>query len=193
MGDAHRGAGQLQEALEAYRLATRLAPQFGVYHARQADVLVRLGSAQEGLDEALMAVALAPTQWESWLSLGRAYADLAADDGGQAAAAESALRECRITLNRNSLPDDPNGPWYTSGLRLGTPAATTRGMGPDAMKEVAQVVNRVLRATRPTTAKSGAPSKAKYTIEPAVADEARSRIGAVLDQHPLYPELGDAS
>ncbi len=44
--------------------------------------------------------------------------------------AESAMRECGITLNRNSLPFDPNGPWYTSGLRIGTPAVTTLGMGP---------------------------------------------------------------
>ncbi len=39
--------------------------------------------------------------------------------------AESALHECHITLNRNSLPRDPNGPWYTSGIRLGTAAVTS--------------------------------------------------------------------
>ncbi|HBK67835.1 MAG TPA: glycine hydroxymethyltransferase, partial [Firmicutes bacterium] len=43
--------------------------------------------------------------------------------------AESAVRECGITLNRNSLPNDTNGAWYTSGLRLGTPAITSLGMG----------------------------------------------------------------
>jgi glycine hydroxymethyltransferase len=105
--------------------------------------------------------------------------------------AESVLRDCRVTLNRNSLPDDPNGPWYTSGLRLGTPAVTTRGMGPDAMREVAQVIRRVLGATRPAATSGGAPSKAKYTIEAAVAHEARSRMLALLEQYPLYPELGD--
>jgi len=42
--------------------------------------------------------------------------------------AESALRQCSITLNRNALPFDPNGPWYTSGLRIGTPAVTTLNM-----------------------------------------------------------------
>jgi len=50
--------------------------------------------------------------------------------------AESALRECGITLNRNSIPFDPNGPWYTSGLRLGTPAVTTLGMGQGEMSEI---------------------------------------------------------
>ena len=48
--------------------------------------------------------------------------------------AESAVRECGITLNRNTIPFDPNGPWYTSGLRLGTPAVTTLGMGKEEMR-----------------------------------------------------------
>ena len=48
--------------------------------------------------------------------------------------AETALREAGITLNRNGIPFDPNGSWYTSGLRLGTPAVTTPGMGADEMR-----------------------------------------------------------
>src|SRR5205814_8057872 len=50
---------------------------------------------------------------------------------------ESAIRGCHMTLNRNALPFDANGPWYTSGLRVGTPAATTLGMTPADMREVA--------------------------------------------------------
>jgi glycine hydroxymethyltransferase len=50
--------------------------------------------------------------------------------------AESALHECHITLNRNSLPFDPNGPWYTAGLRVGTAAVTTLGMGMAEMEEI---------------------------------------------------------
>src|SRR5207237_5609145 len=53
--------------------------------------------------------------------------------------AESAIRECHMTLNRNALPFDANGPWYTSGLRVGTPAATTLGMTPSDMREIAAV------------------------------------------------------
>jgi len=56
--------------------------------------------------------------------------DVAGSFGPTGRQAESALRECRFTLNRNSLPGDVNGPWYTSGLRIGTPAVTTLGMGP---------------------------------------------------------------
>src|SRR4051794_24047648 len=68
--------------------------------------------------------------------------------------AEAALRACAITLNRNALPFDPNGPWYTSGLRLGTPAATTLGMGGAEMREIASVIKLVLSSLRvPTTSK----------------------------------------
>ncbi|MDY7029382.1 MAG: glycine hydroxymethyltransferase, partial [Spirochaetota bacterium] len=54
--------------------------------------------------------------------------------------AESVLRECGITMNRNALPEDPNGPWYTSGLRIGTPGVTTLGMGVEEMKEIASII-----------------------------------------------------
>jgi glycine hydroxymethyltransferase len=103
--------------------------------------------------------------------------------------AESALRACGLTLNRNSLPFDPNGPWYTSGLRLGTPAVTTLGMGEAEMGEIAAVMRRVLAATRPAPAADGAPSKAKFHTEPDAADEARSRVRSLLDRYPLYPEI----
>ena len=64
--------------------------------------------------------------------------------------AEEAVRRCGITLNRNPIPFDPNGPWYTSGLRFGTPAVTTLGMGPSEMSEIAAIVALVLKhTTRP--------------------------------------------
>ncbi len=107
--------------------------------------------------------------------------------------AESALRECRVTLNRNSLPFDANGPWYTSGLRLGSPAVTTLGMGADEMREIAAVIRRVLAATQPTTVtkgeQKGTLSRARYRIEPGIAEEADRRVRDLLAPHPLYPEL----
>lgn len=107
--------------------------------------------------------------------------------------AESALRDCGITLNRNSLPFDVNGPWYTSGLRIGTPAVTTLGMGEPEMTEIAAIIKLVLANTKPTTIESGAnagePSKAKYTIDPKAHDTARARVHALLDKYPVYPEL----
>jgi glycine hydroxymethyltransferase len=107
--------------------------------------------------------------------------------------AESVVRECGITLNRNALPEDPNGPWYTSGLRIGTPGATTLGMGPEQMKEIASILKYVLSNTEPkilTKGKNaGKPSKAKYEIDPEVVETAKGRIGDLLADYKVYPEL----
>jgi len=107
--------------------------------------------------------------------------------------AEGALRRAGFTLNRNSLPFDPNGPWYTSGLRIGTPAITTLGMGREEMKEIASVMHLVLSHTKPTIIqKAGQPdklSKAKFTVDPAAETAARDRIDALLARFPVYPEL----
>jgi len=107
--------------------------------------------------------------------------------------AESVLRESGFTLNRNSLPYDSNGPWYTSGLRLGTPAVTTLGMGSDEMEETASIINLVLKNTRAEIItkgeNSGKSSKAKYAIDPPILQEARDRVKILLDRFPVYPEL----
>jgi glycine hydroxymethyltransferase len=58
--------------------------------------------------------------------------------------AETSLQKAHITTNKNMIPGDPEKPFVTSGLRLGTPALTTRGMGPAEMKTVARLILRVL-------------------------------------------------
>lgn len=107
--------------------------------------------------------------------------------------AESALRDCGITLNRNSLPYDPNGPWYTSGLRIGTPAITTLGMGESEMNEIASIIKFVISNTKPeivnTGDQAGKPSKAKYITEEKAKKQASERIRSLLDRFPVYPEL----
>lgn len=107
--------------------------------------------------------------------------------------AEGALRECGITLNRNALPFDPNGPWYTSGLRIGTPAVTTLGMGEPEMKEIADVIALVLKHSRVAIIskgeKAGQVSKSMAHIDPAVKKEANDRIQKLLQRFPLYPDL----
>lgn len=103
--------------------------------------------------------------------------------------AESALHSCGITLNRNSLPFDRNGPWYTSGLRMGTPAVTTLGMGPAEMREIGDMIGLVLAATKPGKNPDGTVSKAKYQVDPVARSEARKRVTALLDRFPVYPQL----
>ncbi len=105
--------------------------------------------------------------------------------------AESALHECGVTLNRNSLPFDPNGPWYTSGLRIGTAAVTSLGMTEADMVELGKIISLVLKNTtaNPTPSDPSKKSLAKYTVDPAAKAEALKRVAALLDRYPVYPEL----
>ena len=103
--------------------------------------------------------------------------------------AESALLDSGIVTNRNSVPNDPNGAWYTSGIRLGTPALTSRGFTTSDMDEVAAMITDVLKKTTPTTTKDGKPGKAKYELAQEVADGSKDRAAKLLDLHPLYPGL----
>jgi glycine hydroxymethyltransferase len=112
-------------------------------------------------------------------------ADIAASFGLTGRQAESALLDAGVVTNRNSVPRDPNGAWYTSGIRMGTPALTTLGLSAGEMDEVADIIAATLRAAEP--AKAGA--KAKYTLDAAVAEQGRQRCANLLAEHPLYPGI----
>jgi len=87
--------------------------------------------------------------------------------------AEQALGQAHITVNKNMIPGDPESPFVTSGIRLGTPALTTRGMKEDAMAQVAALIDRAL----------GSPDDA-----PALKRVARD-VEALTSDYPLYPDL----
>ncbi|HET6666525.1 MAG TPA: serine hydroxymethyltransferase, partial [Intrasporangium sp.] len=103
--------------------------------------------------------------------------------------AESALLDSGVVTNRNSVPNDPNGAWYTSGIRLGTPALTTRGFGHDEFDHVAELIVHVLSNTQPGTTKKGTPSKASYVLADGVGDKVKDASAEMLEKHPLYPGL----
>jgi glycine hydroxymethyltransferase len=103
--------------------------------------------------------------------------------------AESALLDAGIVTNRNAIPRDPNGAWYTSGVRIGTPALTSRGFGTADFDRVAELIVDVLTATTPTAAPSGGVSKAKYTLGDGVAAKAQDAANELLNANPLYPGL----
>ena len=88
-------------------------------------------------------------------------------------AAEAALDKAGITANKNSIPFDPEKPFVTSGLRLGTPAVTTRGMKEKEMAQIAAFIDEALSNTQDET---------------RLADIAQ-RVKAFLENFPLYPNL----
>jgi glycine hydroxymethyltransferase len=92
--------------------------------------------------------------------------------------ADEALERAGITCNKNGIPFDPLPPTTTSGIRVGTPAGTTRGFGPDEFREIAHMVADVLDGLR----RCGESGDAK--IEQGV----RKRVEALCDRFPIYPE-----
>jgi len=97
--------------------------------------------------------------------------------------AEQALLDSGIVTNRNAIPNDPNGAWYTSGIRIGTPALTTRGLGAAEMDQIAELMHTVLTQTTP-----GA-SKAKFSLDAAVSDRVAKQATELLSGFPLYPQV----
>ena len=84
--------------------------------------------------------------------------------------AEHVLDEVGITCNKNTIPFDPESPFVTSGIRLGTPALTTRGLHAEDMKEIASIISLVLKQPEDT----------------AVLAEAKQRVAALCETYPMY-------
>lgn len=87
--------------------------------------------------------------------------------------ADEALERAGITLNKNMIPFDPATPFVTSGIRMGTPCVTTRGMREAQMAQIADMITEVLRDI-----------KSEETIRAV-----RSRVLELCSQFPLYPDL----
>jgi len=84
--------------------------------------------------------------------------------------AEHALDEVGITTNKNTIPYDTESPFVTSGIRIGTPAVTSRGFKEEDMKEVGAIIAAVLKSPE----------------DEAVKADAKDRVKALTDKHPLY-------
>ena len=80
------------------------------------------------------------------------------------------LDEVGITVNKNTIPFDTESPFITSGVRIGTPAVTTRGFKEEEMKEIASIIAMLL----------------KNHEDESVKEEAKKRVAAITDRYPLY-------
>ena len=104
--------------------------------------------------------------------------------------AEDALLECDICLNRNAILNDKNGPWYTSGIRIGTPAITSLGMKESEMKVLGDLIIYVLENTKPLFNKEkNVVSLARYSIDPSIKEKVKLKGKELLFNFPLYPHL----
>jgi glycine hydroxymethyltransferase len=90
--------------------------------------------------------------------------------------AEAALEHAGMTVNKNTVPGETRSPFVTSGLRIGTPALTTRGMAEPEMAQIAGWIAEVLQA--PT--------------DEARIRKVRVRVAELCEAFPLYPELAAA-
>ena len=95
--------------------------------------------------------------------------------------AEAALGRANITCNKNGIPFDPEKPFVTSGIRLGTPAGTTRGFGAAEFREIGQLIAEVLDGLKVANSDEG-----NAKVEQAVKD----KVIALTERFPLYPYLG---
>jgi glycine hydroxymethyltransferase len=87
--------------------------------------------------------------------------------------AEHVLDSVNITVNKNAIPFDPTSPFITSGIRIGTPAVTSRGMDAEAMKTIAKVIALTLKNPK----------------DEATLEQARGIVAELSAKYPLYPKL----
>lgn len=95
--------------------------------------------------------------------------------------AEAALGRAAITCNKNGIPFDPEKPFVTSGVRLGSPAGTTRGFGEAEFREIGTLITEVLDGLKKANSDEG-----NAIVEAAV----RAKVEALTARFPMYPYLG---
>ncbi len=95
--------------------------------------------------------------------------------------AEAALGRANITCNKNGIPFDPEKPFVTSGIRLGTPAGTTRGFGEAEFEEIGKLIAEVLDGLKAANSDEG-----NLAVEQAV----KNKVIQLTERFPLYPYLG---
>ena len=88
--------------------------------------------------------------------------------------AQETLDKAHITLNKNAVPFDDKSPFVTSGIRVGVPAITTRGMKEEHMETIVSLVDRVLM----------------NIDDEKTIHEVKTQVKEFMKQFPLYPELG---
>jgi glycine hydroxymethyltransferase len=156
--------GPLMHVIAAKAVALKIA-QSEQFRARQRQTVANARALAEGLIAGGVEVLTGGTDTHLVL------VDLR-PSGLDGKAGESRLDEIGITVNFNTIPFDPNPPMNPSGLRIGTPALTTRGLLEDDMREIADLIAVALSD--------------RFEVE---KDALRARSAALMERYPLYPQL----
>jgi glycine hydroxymethyltransferase len=159
--------GPLMHAIAAKAVALGIAAS-EPFRARQRQTIANAKALAEGLQDGGINVLTGGTDVHLVL------VDLT-PTGLDGKTAEKRLEEVGITVNRNAIPFDERPPMNPSGLRIGTPALTTRGMREDEMREIAQVISAALSD--------------RFEEE---RDSLSERTRSLMERHPLYPQLSAA-
>ena len=93
-------------------------------------------------------------------------------------AVEAALETVHVTVNKNTVPNEKLSPFVTSGIRVGTPAVTTRGMGPSEMVEIAKIIQEVIDHM-----------DTEGQLPESIREAVIGRVDALCERFPLYQEL----
>ena len=156
-------------AAKAVAFGEALRPEFKTYAAQvvanaraMADELMKGGIdvVSGGTDNHLMLADLRP-------------------NGVTGKATEKALGRAHITCNKNGVPFDPETPFVTSGIRLGTPAGTTRGFGEQEFRQIARWISEVVDGLATNDDEGNA----------AVEEKVKAEVKELCDRFPLYPKL----
>jgi len=162
--------GPLQHVIAAKAVALRIAAGEG-FRERQRRTLENASA----MADALMAAGHGLRVLTGGTDVHLLLADLRESElSGQDA--EDRLHDVRITVNRNAVPFDPRPPRVTSGLRIGSPALTTRGLGPADFTEIGEIIGVAL----------GPEFEARR-------GELLERVGAITERYPLYAELASGA
>jgi glycine hydroxymethyltransferase len=156
--------GPLMHTIASKAVCLRIAAS-EAFRARQRQTIANAKALAEGLQAGGLPVLTGGTDVHLVL------VDLT-PSGLDGQTAETRLEDVGITVNRNAIPFDERPPMNPSGLRIGTPALTTRGMVEDDMREIADVIATALAESFDTEKES-----------------LTERTGTLMDRYPLYPQL----
>jgi glycine hydroxymethyltransferase len=124
--------------------------------------------------------------------------DLTPFGKGKGVFVQEALNTAGITLNKNTIPGEPSSPFYPSGIRLGTPALTSRGMKEEQMKIIAGMIARVVETVTHYELPENKEERTKLIesfkkeiVHNSVVKSVRAEVLELCKHFPLYPELGN--